>query len=78
MTLFFLADLRVGLRGLKGHYELKRYPYCQINIVRIDGKYTLIYRKWQSKTRQEGINDRADWFENYFHILHNYRDFQKK
>ena len=44
--------MRFGLRGLKEQYELRRYPDSQINIVKIDGKDALVYRKFQSKTRQ--------------------------
>ena len=36
-----------------------RYPDSQINIVKIDGKDALVYREFQSKTRQEGISDRG-------------------
>ena len=51
---FFLIGVRLGLRGLKEQYDLRRYPDSQINIVKIDGKDALIYREFQSKTRQEG------------------------
>ena len=56
---FFLIGVRFGLRGLKEQYELRRYPDSQINIVKIDGKDALVYRKFQSKTRQGGISDRG-------------------
>ena len=46
-----MIGVRFGLRGLKEQYELKRYPDSQINIVKIDGKDTLVYREFQSKTR---------------------------
>ena len=42
------------MRGLKKQYELRRYPDSQINIVKIDGKDALVYREFQSKTRQGG------------------------
>ena len=58
-TVFFLIGVRFGLRGLKEQYELRRYPDSQINIVKIDGKDALVYREFQSKTRQGGISDRA-------------------
>ena len=51
---FFLIDVRFGLRGLKEQYDLRRYPDSQINIVKIDGKDALVYREFQSKTRQGG------------------------
>ena len=35
-------------------YDLRRYPDSQINIVKIDGKDALVYREFQSKTRQGG------------------------
>ena len=53
-TVFFLIGVRFGLRGLKEQYDLRRYPDSQINIVKIDGKDTLVYREFQSKTRQGG------------------------
>ena len=53
-TVFFLIGVRFGLRGLKEQYELRRYPDSQINIVKIDGKDALVYREFQSKTRQGG------------------------
>ena len=49
-----MIDVRFGLRGLKEQYELRRYPDSQINIVKIDGKGALVYREFQSKTRQGG------------------------
>ena len=52
---FFLIGVRFGLRGLKEQYELRRYPDSQINIVKIDGKDALVYREFQSKTRQGDI-----------------------
>ena len=58
-TVFFLIGVRFGLRGLKEQYELRRYPDSQINIVKIDGKDALVYREFQSKTRQGGISDRG-------------------
>ena len=57
-TVFFIG-VRFGLRGLKEQYDLRRYPDSQINIVKIDGKDALVYREFQSKTRQEGISDRG-------------------
>ena len=42
------------MSGLKEQYDLRRYPDSQINIVKIDGKDALVYREFQSKTRQEG------------------------
>ena len=51
---YFLIGVRFGLRGLKEQYELRRYPDSQINIVKIDGKDALVYREFQSKTRQGG------------------------
>ena len=53
-TVFFLIGVRLGLRGLTEQYELRRYPDSQINIVKIDGKDALVYREFQSKTRQGG------------------------
>ena len=50
----FLIGARFGLRGLKEQYDLRRYPDSQINIVKIDGKDALVYREFQSKTRQGG------------------------
>ena len=50
----FLIGVRFGLRGLKEQYDLRRYPDSQINIVKIDGKDALVYRKFQSETRQGG------------------------
>ena len=58
-TVFFLIGLRFGLRGLKEQHDLRRYPDSQINIVKIDGKDALVYREFQSKTRQGGISDRG-------------------
>ena len=52
--MFFLIGVRFGLRGLKEQYKLRRYPDSQINIVKIDGKDALVYREFQSKTRQGG------------------------
>ena len=52
-TVFFIG-VRFGLRGLKEQHELRRYPDSQINIVKIDGKDVLVYREFQSKTRQGG------------------------
>ena len=56
---FLLIWVRFGLRGLKEQYELRRYPDSQINIVKINGKDALVYREFQSKTRQGGISDRG-------------------
>ena len=53
-TVFFLIGVRFGLRSLKEQYELRRYPDNQINIVKVDGKDALVYREFQSKTRQGG------------------------
>ena len=53
--LFFLIGIRFGLRGFKEQYDLRRYPDSQINIVKIDGKDALVYREFQSKTRQGDI-----------------------
>ena len=53
-TVFFLIGVRFGLRGLKEQYDLRRYPDSQINIVKIDGEDALVYREFQSKTRQGG------------------------
>ena len=58
-TVFFFLSVRFGLRGLKEQYELRRYPDSQINIVKVDGKDTLVYREFQSKTRQEGYLTRV-------------------
>ena len=52
-----MIGVRFGLRGLKE--QLRRYPDSQINIVKIDGKDVLVYREFQSKTRQGGISDRG-------------------
>ena len=49
-----MIGVRFGLRGLKEQYELRRYPDSQINIVEVDGKDALVYREFQSKTRQGG------------------------
>ena len=51
---FFLIGVRFGLRGLKEQYELRRYSGSQINIVKVDEKDALVYREFQSKTRQWG------------------------
>ena len=51
--------VRFGLRGLKEQYKLRRYPDSQINIVKIDGKDALVYREFQSKTRQGGYQIEA-------------------
>ena len=53
-TVFFLIGVRFGLRGLKEQYDLRRYPDSQINTVKTDGKDALVYREFQSKTRQGG------------------------
>ena len=58
-AVFFLIGVRFGLRGLKEQYELRRHPDSQINIVKVDGKDALVYREFQSKTRQGGISDRG-------------------
>ena len=57
-TVFFIG-VRFELRGLKEQYELRRYLDSQINIVNIDGKDALVYREFQSKTRQEGYQTGA-------------------
>ena len=57
-TIFFLIGSRFGLRGRKEHYDLRCYPDSQINMVKINGKDTLIYKEFSSKTRQGGIKDR--------------------
>ena len=49
-----MIGVRFGLRDLEEQYELRRYPDSQINIVKIDGKDALVYREFQSKTRQGG------------------------
>ena len=53
-TVFFLIGVKFGLRGLKEQHEHRRYPDSQINIVKIDGKDALVYREFQTKTRQGG------------------------
>ena len=53
-AVFFLIGVRFGLKGLKEQYELRRYLDSQINIVKVDGKDALVYREFQSKTRQGG------------------------
>ena len=57
-TIFFLAGLRFGMRGIKEHHDMRRYPQCNINIIKIQGKDALIYREFYSKTNQGGINQR--------------------
>ena len=57
-TIFFLIGSRFGLGGRKEHHDLRRYPDSQINMVKIKGKDTLIYKKFSSKTCQGGIKDR--------------------
>ena len=57
-TIFFLIGSHFGLRGRKEHHDLRRYPDSQINMVKINGKDTLIYKEFSSKTRQGGIKDR--------------------
>ena len=57
--MFTLISVRFGLRGLKEQYELRRYPDSQINIVKINGKDALVYREFQSKTRQGGYQIRV-------------------
>ena len=57
-TIFFLSSSRFRLRGRKEHHDLQRYPDSQINMVKIDGKDTLIYKEFSSKTHQGGIKDR--------------------
>ena len=47
------------MRGLKEQHDLRRYPDSQINIVQIEGKDALVYREFQSKTRQGGISERS-------------------
>ena len=61
-TVFFLIGVRFGLRGLKEQYE---YPDSQINIVKIDGKDALVYREFQSKTRQRGYKIGAKTLPEY-------------
>ena len=56
-TIFFLVGVQFSLRGLKEQHDLRRYPNSQINIVEIEGKDALVYREFQSKTRQGGISD---------------------
>ena len=51
-TIYFLIGVRFSLCGLKEQHDLRRYPDSQINIVQIEGKDTLVYREFQSKTRQ--------------------------
>ena len=57
---FYFIGVRFGLRGLKEQYELRRYPDSQINIVKVDGKDALVYREFQSKTRQGGYLTRVN------------------
>ena len=57
-TVFFFLGCRLGLRGIKEHYDLHHYPDSQINIIEVDGKDAIIYREFSSKTRQGGIKDR--------------------
>ena len=57
-TIFFLIGCRFGLHGRKEHYDLRQYPDSQINMVKLNGKDTLIYKEFASKTRQGGIKDR--------------------
>ena len=54
-----MIGVRFGLRRLTEQYELRRYPDSQLNIVKIDGKDALVYRMFQSKTRQGGISDKG-------------------
>ena len=49
------TTVRFGLRGLKQQYELRRYPDSQINIVKVNGKDALLYREFQSNTRQRAL-----------------------
>ena len=56
-TIFFLVGVWFGLCGLKEQHDLRRYPDSQINIVQIEGKDALVYREFQSKTRQGGISE---------------------
>ena len=58
-TIFFLIGVQFGLCGLKEQHDLCRYPDSQINIVQIEGKDALVYREFQSKTRQGGISERG-------------------
>ena len=56
-TIFFLIGVRFSLHGLKEQHDLRWYPDSQINIVQIEGKDALVYREFQSKTRQGGISE---------------------
>ena len=56
-TIFFLVGVQFSLHGLKEQHDLRRYPDSQINIVQIEGKDALVYREFQSKTRQGGISE---------------------
>ena len=58
-TIFFLIGVRFGLCGLKEQHDLRRYPDSQINIVEIESKDALVYREFQSKTRQGGISEHS-------------------
>ena len=68
-TVFFLIGVRFRLRGLKEQYELRRYPDSQINIVKIDGKDALVYREFQSKTRQGGYLTGAKIQQGFLTVL---------
>ena len=57
-TVFFLIGSRFGLRGCKEHFDLRRFPDSQINMIKVNGKDTLIYKEFTSKTKQGGIKDR--------------------
>ena len=57
-TVFFLLGCRLGLRGCEEHYDLRRYPDSQINIIKVNAKDALIYREFASKTCQGGLRDR--------------------
>ena len=57
-TVFFLLGSRLGLRGIKEHHQLRRYPDSQINIVKVNYEDAIIYREFSSKTRQGGLKDR--------------------
>ena len=56
--MFFLLGCRLGLRGIKEHYDLRKFPDSQINIVKVNGHDAVIYREFASKTRQGGLKDR--------------------